>query len=181
MSNLGPSLSSTGLSPDRLIAAYEAIFDLMLARLKSYIQWEYTVYAVHGTGPVTVDCQSTDPSMPDIPGVVLWPGPDGAYSLPAVGSLVTLGFTNGDMKKPRITSTDPNASPTQVFLSGTGPAVARNTDPVSCTGVTVPVGNGIIITAPSGGGPCVLTSGPGPTAYELTGTITGGSPRVQSP
>ena len=106
--------------------------------------------------------------LPPLANITMWPGPVWGYSQPVPGSLVRVGFVNGDPSKPAIVGLDPSTPPTSVVV---GPSLAalpsaRSTDPVSVTLTALQIGQ---IVAPNGGGPC--TGGP----ITLTGTITAGS------
>lgn len=164
---------------DRLLSSLARIVATFAPVLR-FARWEYRVQVVSATPPITVDAipAGASPFGP-ISGIKLWPGTDGSVAVPAVGSLVELTFAEGDPGKPRIVGLDPDQEPTMVYLGNdVGLAAARTTDAVECTGAAASVLGGIIITAPNGA--CTVTTGAGPTAYKLTGTITGGSAKVQS-
>ena len=124
-------------SLDRLKAALESIFALMLPRLSYFCQWEGRVLlAVPPTpstafasalfqGPATyttpgyVNVQLTDPDALAIFGpafssipIVLWGDASGFVCVPTVGSLVRVGFVNGSPVRPFIAGTDPTIFPT---------------------------------------------------------------------
>lgn len=170
---------------DRLLSNWRAILQALVGTLAPYAVWEYRVVSVDSAAPpVKVSVRPTSDLNPFGPqaGMTLWPGPSGTVAVPQVGSLVRLQFADGSPTKPMIVGLDPNAAPTMVFVGEeTGPFAARVGDSVAVTGVTAPTPTGLIFTAPSGGGPCVVTQGTGPTAYKLTGTITSGSSKVQVP
>lgn len=173
------------MSGDRLLDSITRIVKALVPKVTPFGTWQYrvqnTAFRASPWG-VTIDAipAGASPYGP-ISGIVLWPGPDGSVAVPAVGSLVRLAFAEGNPGMPMIVGLDPDQAPTMVYLGNApGLAAARQTDAVACTGVSAGVPTGIIVTAPSGGGPCVLSTGSGPTAYKLTGTITGGSSAVQS-
>lgn len=128
-----------------------------------------------------VSCAFTDAALvkilPPLANITVWPGPVWGYSVPAVGSLVRVGFVNGDPSKPAIVGLDPSTPPTSVVV---GPLAAAH--PVGRIGdavtVTFTAADAALISAPSGpsGGPCSAPGG----AFTLTGTITAGSPIVKS-
>lgn len=149
---------------DRLLSALDRILTLLRPRLAFFATWEYRVVTATGTGPVTVDARAVSPlcPMPDLAGITLWPGPSGAYAVPAVGSRVRVAYVDGDPTKPCIVGLDPQAAPTLVYLSGTGPAVARVGDTVTITSAEILAAgmvagpNAVTITAPL---QCQITSG----------------------
>jgi hypothetical protein len=62
--------------------------------------------------------------LPDIVGIVVWPGPDGCYAEPAPGSSVRVGFLGGSLARPMIVGLDPMTPPTRITLGQDGDAVA---------------------------------------------------------
>lgn len=97
--------------PDRIIGALRRIIrEELSGRVNgsgevtagAYLgQWEYTVAEATDT---TVDVRAADSAcpLPDIPKVPIFPGVAGVRYRPAVGSIVGIGFANGDPTKPRI-------------------------------------------------------------------------------
>lgn len=167
---------------DRLLTSLRAIIRALAPSLAYYAVWEYRVVSVDtSTPPITISANPTgaSPFGPQSK-ITLWPGPTGSVAVPQVGSLVRLQFADGSGTKPMLVGLDPSSPPAMVFVgSVAAPAAARVGDSVAVTGVSAAAPTGLIFTAPSGGGPCVVTSGTGPTAYKLTGTITSGSSKVQ--
>ena len=87
--------------------------------------------------------------------------------------MVDMAFAEGDAGKPRIVGLDPDQPPTLVYVGGAvGLAAARKTDAISWNLTSIITG---LIVAPNGGGPCTLPAG----TVAITGTITGGSSKVQ--
>lgn len=168
---------------DRLLSAFDRLLTLLRPRLAYYAVWEYRVVAASGTGPVKLDARAVSPlcPMPDLAGMTLWPGPSGCYAVPVSGSSVRVAFVDGDPSKPAIVGLDPASEPTIVYLSGTGPAVARVGDHAAVTAVSAPGTGHVTIVAPPGGGPCTIAYGVGPNAVDLTSTITTGSAKVFAP
>ncbi len=121
---------------DRLRGAFEDILDALLPRLNYYVLWEYRVVLVSPGPPVTIDARTSDPSMPDLAGVRIWPGPGGVIAVPAIGSRIRVGFINGDPSRPAVLGLDPESQPTLTMIGGApGAFVARVGDTVSVPGV----------------------------------------------
>ena len=124
-------------SADRLKAALESLFALMLPRLAYMMQWEGRVILAAPPaptpafisalfqGPATyvtpgfVNVQLTDPDALAIFGpkfstipIALWGDASGFVCVPTVGSLVRVGFVNGSPVRPFIAGTDPTVFPT---------------------------------------------------------------------
>lgn len=108
-------------SSDRMAVALQGILDALLPTLAYYATYEYRVLAalpltpppaplVAGT-PVTIDCVAIDPpvlaTFPRELNLALWPGPSGLVAIPAVGSLVRVGFVNGSPSRPFVAGLDP--------------------------------------------------------------------------
>lgn len=115
---------------DRLRSALSNVLDGLLPTLKYYVAWPYRVVSVTMTGavpavPVTVkvDATSIDPGMPDLMGIVVWPGPSGGLCVPAIGSLVRVAFIAGDPAQPMIVGVDPTAVQQSITL-GDGSAAS---------------------------------------------------------
>lgn len=118
-------------SPDRLKAALEDLFQLMLPQLVYYVQWPARVLvatpaappATAGpavfASPATVNCAITDaralavlgPQFQNI-AVPIWADASGLVCVPAVGSLVRVGFVGGSAQDPYIAGIDPQNLPT---------------------------------------------------------------------
>lgn len=113
---------------DRLSASLQAILQALLPSLYCYVQWEMRVQTATPpsppgapgapavfTTPAMVTCVPLDPKvvalLPTSVNIAMWPGPSGALSVPAVGSLVRVGFVNADPSKPYIAGLDPNVMP----------------------------------------------------------------------
>ena len=114
---------------DRLSASLQAILQALLPSLYCYVQWEMRVASASPpsppslpgapsvfTTPAMVTCVPLDPKvvalLPPAVNIAMWPGPSGALSLPAPGSLVRVGFINADPSKPYIAGLDPQVMPT---------------------------------------------------------------------
>lgn len=157
---------------DQLLNALKSLLHGLLPDLRYAMVWEYTVISVTPGPPVKIEAIIADPTapvMPNVENIVLWPGPSGCYALPALGSIVRLGFANGDATKPMMVGLDPNAAPTMVFLSGSGPFVARVGDTVTIT--PTDISTAVMV---AGSNPVTITK-------PLQCTITSGSMVVQSP
>jgi hypothetical protein len=113
---------TAALSPtdDRLQAALTGILELLLPRvmgqLACFCDWEYRVVAVTpavpGALPSFVSGVPVDvgrcPFGP-LPQVPIWPGPDGSICVPKIGSIVVIGFHDGNPAKPAVKATDPTS------------------------------------------------------------------------
>lgn len=156
---------------DRLLSAFDRLLTLLRPRLAYYAVWEYRVVTTSGTGPVKLDARAVSPlcPMPDLAGMTLWPGPSGCYAVPVPGSSVRVAFVDGDPTKPAIVGLDPLSAPTIVYLSGTGPAVARVGDTVTVTQAELTAAG-----AQAGGQPVTITA-------PLQCQITSGSAKVFAP
>jgi hypothetical protein len=168
---------------DRLQEAIRREILALVPQIKRFGRWRYRVQTVTSTPPILVSAVPAGESeYGPIDKIKLWPGPDGSVAVPAIGSLVVLTFAEGNAGMPMIVGLDPDAPPTMVYVGeDAGPFAARVGDDVVCDGVTPGVPTGILITAPSGGGPCTVTTGSGPTAVKFTGDITSGSAKVRVP
>lgn len=156
---------------DRLLSAFDRILTLLRPRLAFYAVWEYRVVSTSGTGPVRIDARAVSAlcPMPDLAGITLWPGPSGCYAVPVPGSSVRVAFVDGDPTKPAIVGLDPNSAPSLVYLSGTGPAVARVGDTV-----TISLAQFAAAGPANSGGPVTITT-------PMQATISTGSAKVQAP
>lgn len=105
---------------DRLRDAMAGILKALLPSLATYVKWEYRVVGTSPGPPVTVSASPVAASCPFGPqaNITLWPGPSGAYSVPAPGSLVLLEFHEGSASKPSICGLDPNVPPLFVTIGG---------------------------------------------------------------
>lgn len=113
------------LIPDRLKASLSKIVNgSLLKDLIFLAEWEYQVASVTLGPPVKIDCVAIDPSTleflpPTQQGITLWPGPSGFVAVPPPGSIVRIGFANGDSTKPMVRGLDPNATNVLVYAFGT--------------------------------------------------------------
>jgi hypothetical protein len=112
---------------DRLAKALASILAALLPTIAYYAIYEYRVLVAKPLAPpptpvlsgrsVTVDCVAIDPPVlatfpRELSGLVIWPGPSGLVAIPAVGSLVRVGFVNGSPARPYIQGLDPAGIPT---------------------------------------------------------------------
>jgi hypothetical protein len=102
---------------DRLITSLRRVNAAINPRLPFDAQWEYRVIVATPGPPVKIDCEAVDPettaTLPaQITGLVLWPGPSGFLAVPQSGSIVRIGFINGDPSKPIVQGLDPDSTPT---------------------------------------------------------------------
>ncbi len=167
---------------DRLKEIVEELVSAALERaivdndaLVYFAEWDYQVQSVHAGSPVTYDLQPTDPRLPPLTGLALWPGPSGASAEAKEGTTVRVRFGNADRTRPRIVGLDPNAvdvvtAPADVSMSlaGGGPAIGRVGDAVTITGP---------ISGTVSGGTCTITKVQFDAAQP---TIAAGSPKVTS-
>jgi hypothetical protein len=103
-------------TPDRLIESLRGVNAALNPRLAYALQWEYRVLIAAPGPPVTIDCEVVDPEtaavLPrQLVGLQLWPGPSGIVAVPQPGTIVRVGFTNGDPAKPTVQGLDPSATP----------------------------------------------------------------------
>jgi hypothetical protein len=101
--------------PDRMRDALEGINRALNPREVFALQWEYAVIDAKPGPPVTIDCAAVDAETTEhlpaqLTGLTLWPGPSGFVAQPAPGSIVRVGFINGDPSKPVVVGLDPNAT-----------------------------------------------------------------------
>lgn len=156
---------------DRLLSAFDRLLTLLRPRLAFYAVWEYRVVSASGSGPVRIDARAVSSlcPMPDLAGITLWPGPSGCYAVPVPGSSVRIAFVDGDPTKPAIVGLDPNSAPALVYLSGTGPAVARVGDTVTITQAELTAAGAV-----AGSSPVTITT-------PIQCQITTGSAKVFAP
>ena len=153
---------------DRLRDAMAGILKALLPSLATYVKWEYRVVGTSPGPPVTVSASPVAASCPFGPqaNITLWPGPSGAYAVPAPGSLVLLEFHEGSASKPSICGLDPNVPPVLTTLGGGMVPVAREGDTITITALQ------FAAAGPSNSG------GPVTIVTPIQGTITSGSVKV---
>lgn len=122
-------------STDRLQSALRGINQALNPRQVFAMTWEYTVIDATPGPPTKIDCQVVDPEtsahLPQqLTQLVLWPGPSGAVAVPAPGSLVRIGFVNGDPTKPFVQGLDPNSKPLTVVVDASVEASLGPSAPV---------------------------------------------------
>jgi hypothetical protein len=105
---------------DRLRSALVRTNIALNPRLAFSLEWEYRVLVATPGPPVKIDCEFVDPEetgvLPaQLVGLVLWPGPSGIVAQPVPGTIVRIGFVNGDPSKPAVVGLDPNATPLLVM------------------------------------------------------------------
>jgi hypothetical protein len=105
---------------DRLRAALANVNDALNPDLLYLAQWEYRVISAVPGPPVKIDCSAIDAeTVANLPaqlvGLVLWPGPGGFMAQPLPGTIVRVGFVNGDPSKPYVAGLDPNGTPLLTF------------------------------------------------------------------
>lgn len=106
--------------PDRMRDALSSINRALNPREVFALQWEYSVIDAKPGPPVVIDCAAVDAETTEhlpaqLTGLILWPGPSGFVAQPAPGSIVRVGFINGDPSKPTVIGLDPNATSLLVF------------------------------------------------------------------
>lgn len=141
---------------DRLQAALERVVELILPRvmgqLACFCQWEYRVAAIipgtpalpgaGGGTPISLSLVPVDAQRNPfgaLPKVPVWKGPEGSPSVPPVGSIVTVGFHDGNPSKPAVMQMDPTiattlpvglyAQPAPLTLAGALAAFATGLNP----------------------------------------------------
>lgn len=184
---------------DRLMAYFRMLVRAEMPKLTFLGCYEYAVQAVESLqlADGTIASYSITPTDSSLP----LPGSKGIpLRLPcktatlAVGQLVLIIFVNGDQSRPAIISSAPTPtnmvidasallklgpSAAAIAIAGGGPAIGRVGDAVSVTFSVAdftPLAAGLLC-AGSGSPPTVSgTAAP----FNITGTITAGSPKVQS-
>lgn len=111
---------SAAASTDRLRSALERTNSALNPRQVYALQWEYQVISATPGPPVTIDCSAIDAEtqavLPaQLTGLVLWPGSSGLVAVPQPGTLVRIGFVNGDPTKPVVVGLDPHGTPLLVM------------------------------------------------------------------
>ncbi len=124
---------------DRLIDPFVAAVDDVTPQMLYYLRWPYTVATVSAGPPVTMTLTSNDARAPDLQGVVLWPGPSGAWAVPPVGAAVRVAYTAANPAMPEVVALDPYHAPTTVTVGGTvgNAAAARVGDTVTITAAEI--------------------------------------------
>jgi hypothetical protein len=94
---------------------------------------------------------SNDLRAPDLQGVVLWPGPSGAWAVPPTGAAVRVRYVAASPGMPEVVSLDPYNYPTSVTIGGVigEAAAARAGDPLQLGGA---------ITGSVSGTTCTITA-----------------------
>ncbi len=154
---------------DRLREALESLVLSCVPELKYLGVWDYNVVSVSSGPPVTVDATTTDPTLPDISGVPIRPGPDGGYAVPSPGDVVAVGFANPFnpvLRRPYVVALDPTSVPSLASLGGGGPALARVGDHITISSAQI-----LAATMVAGSTPVTVST-------SLQGTISSGSSRV---
>jgi hypothetical protein len=105
---------------DRLQSALRGVNQALNPRQVFAMTWEYTVIDATPGPPTKIDCQvvdgETSAHLPQqLTQLVLWPGPSGIVAVPQPGSIVRIGFVNGDPTKPFVAGLDPNGTPLMVM------------------------------------------------------------------
>lgn len=131
---------------DRLQESLRAILAALLPTLAYYAVWEYRVLNVSPPlgppapvklgVPILVDCVALDAATaatlpPTLSAKVLQPGPSGLVAIPAIGSVVLVGFANGSPGKPYVHSLDPNVAPINTPFSQFATLLHGSTDPAT--------------------------------------------------
>lgn len=157
---------------DRLKVAWEQILTALLPSLATYVKWEFRVQSSLPGPPVTISAAAVSADCPwqTLANITLWPGPSGAYAIPAPGTLVLVEFHEGNPGKPSIAGLDPNNVPILTTLGGGSTPIAREGDTITITQAQF-VAAGAVAN---------LTSGNVAIASLLQGTITSGSSKVVS-
>ena len=154
---------------DRFRASQEAILAGFLTSQAAFAQWEYRVSGATPGSPPTVSGVPVDPvrcPFGPLANISVWPGPDGGYAVPAPGSLVLVGFNDGNVAKPRICGMDPSVPPILTTFAGGSVPVARVGDTI-----TITIDQFTAAGAANGAGAVATTA-------SLLGTITSGSAMV---
>lgn len=157
------------MTVDRLRAAVEAIVESLFPQ-RYLLTWRYTVVAAAPGPPWSLTCKPFSPLVPPLPSVPVYFDVSGSAAVPAVGSVVRIGFLEGNGSLPYVAGLGTTAV-VQTYLGGApGAGVARLGDHVTvpAMSVTVPPGGGTVPVTPGGAGPTI------------TATIATASTKVQS-
>lgn len=159
---------------DRLKVAWEQILTALLPSLATYVKWEFRVQGASPGPPVTISAAAVSADCPwqTLANITLWPGPSGAYAVPAPGTLVLVEFHEGNPGKPSIAGLDPNNVPVKITL-GTGvDPIAMSIPTDAAVTAIVAAFNSHTHTVPAGpgtSGPAIplIAPAPGSTASTL--------------
>jgi hypothetical protein len=115
---------------DRMLRVLFALVRAQFPRLTYAFPWEYVVQQTDGQ---TVDATPLDPSipLPEVVGAPLASSIIGENVTPAIGSICTIIFANGDPTKPRVVGGDYTTIPQSINLAGGGAGAARQDDTVN--------------------------------------------------
>jgi len=115
---------------DRLLRSIFALVRAQFPRYTYAFPWEYVVQNTDGE---TVDATPLDPSipLPEVVGAPLASSIIGENVTPAIGSVCTIVFADGNPTKPRVVGGDYLTVPQLIKIAGGGPASARVDDTVN--------------------------------------------------
>ena len=141
-------------APDRLAESLRRVNGALNPRLVFLATWEYRVISAEPGPPTKIDCSAVDeetsallPSQ--LVGLVLWPGPSGIVAVPQPGTIVQVGFVNGDPSKPRVVGLDPDGTPLMVmgFVSATMQLGDQSAAPITPTAYSVALDTALTVFA----------------------------------
>ena len=126
---------------DRIIASLKAIIRGELPRLTFLGVYEYAVQRVAANGS-TLDASPTNTTLglPGLQGVTLRNGVAGTVCRPAAGSLVAIGFLNGDPTRPFVHGGFDGSNAQSITLQGGSVAAARGGYTSVPPGLPLPTG-----------------------------------------
>lgn len=171
---------------DRLLAVFRALIRSVFPRLTYLGVFSYAVQATDG---VTVDAAPTDTTvpLPPLTKVTLRTGIPGSKVTPAIGSLLAVGFLNGDPSNPIVYGVFDSNTAQLVQMNGGARTIFCLGDAFSITGATISIagtfatGGAATVTAGGPGvgsvsGPCTITPG----TASIAGTLNAGADPTQA-
>lgn len=161
---------------DRLRGAFLALVRAVVPQLLFFGTYEAKVVTSSPPSPVqsqlggltwVVSAIFTDPAialvLPPLANLTMWPGPVWGFSQPVPGSIVRVGFVNGDPSKPAIVGLDPSTPPTSVLIGG----------PLALPLVGATALAGVIQTAASSASSAAVPGDGGKAAFLQFGIVIG--------
>lgn len=145
----------------------------MLPTLPNYLRWEYRVLDVTPGQPVIISGVPVDPTCPhgQLANISLWPGSDGGYAVPVVGSLILIEFHDGNPQKPAVCGLDPSVPPILTTLGGgTSPIALGPLVDAQFQAVAATLASGTCAVAP---GPVVFSVPFAPTPVDSLKVVSG--------
>ena len=112
---------------DRFRAALLGFIQQLMPNLPYYGRYRYTVVTAAAPTPpsmtYTISGTPADPLiaklLPPLANITMTPGNVWGFSIPVPGSVVVVGFMNGDPSLPEVIAMDPTTPPTAVYVGAT--------------------------------------------------------------